>query len=174
MSRSSSNGLSSRKTSSSLFGSVLSNSANSILKHAKGSSRSFDGGSRSLERSKVYSSGKGITASLNKNNDSGRSNETSSTCKGSPDGKPADNEKPDHADYVSGLLYDILQKEVISVRKACNEKDQSLKDKDDAIEVIFLAIYMGPYGFVSPNFNNSSQFLQSWTFIRCWQRRLIP
>lgn len=162
MSRSSSNGLSSRKTSSSLFGSVLSNSANSILKHAKGSSRSFDGGSRSLERSKVYSSGKGITASLNKNNDNGRSNETSSTCKGSSDGKPADNEKPDHADYVSGLLYDILQKEVISLRKACHEKDQSLKDKDDAIEVIFLAgIYMGAYGFVSPHYYNSSQFLQS-------------
>ncbi|KAJ8646401.1 hypothetical protein MRB53_008149 [Persea americana] len=136
LSRSSSNGLSSRKTSSSLFGSVLSNSANSILKHAKGSSRSFDGGSRSLERSKVYSSGKGITASLNKNNDSGRSNETSSTCKGSPDGKPADKEKPDHVDYVSGLLYDILQKEVISLRKACHEKDQSLEDKDDAIEML--------------------------------------
>lgn len=38
-------------------------------------------------------------------------------------------------DYVSGVLYDLLQKEVITLRKACHEKDQSLKDKDDAIEV---------------------------------------
>jgi hypothetical protein len=38
-------------------------------------------------------------------------------------------------DYVSGLLYDMLQKEVIALRKASHEKDQSLKDKDDAIEV---------------------------------------
>jgi hypothetical protein len=36
---------------------------------------------------------------------------------------------------VSGVLYDMLQKEVVSLRKACHEKDQSLKDKDDAIEV---------------------------------------
>lgn len=135
LSRSSSNGLSSRKTSSSLFGSMLSNGASSILKHAKGSSRSFDGGSRSLERSKVYSSGIGIAVSLNKNNDSSRSNETDSMSKGSPDGKSTENEKSDNSDYVSGLLYDMLQKEVISLRKACHEKDQSLKDKDDAIEV---------------------------------------
>jgi hypothetical protein len=38
-------------------------------------------------------------------------------------------------DSVSGVLYDMLQKEVISLRKACHEKDQSLKDKDDAVEV---------------------------------------
>lgn len=152
LSRSSSTGLSSRKTSSSLFGSMLSNGASSILKHAKGSSRSFDGGSRSLERSKVYSSGIGIAVSLNKNNDSSRSNETDSMSKGSPDGKSTENEKSDNSDYVSGLLYDMLQKEVISLRKACHEKDQSLKDKDDAIEVqkrkvkvffFFLAIYSG-------------------------------
>ena len=38
-------------------------------------------------------------------------------------------------DTVSSLLYDMLQKEVIALRKASHEKDQSLKDKDDAIEV---------------------------------------
>lgn len=38
-------------------------------------------------------------------------------------------------DTVSGVLYDMLQKEVINLRKAMHEKDQSLKDKDDAIEV---------------------------------------
>lgn len=48
---------------------------------------------------------------------------------------PMEKLKKENEDYVSGTLYDILQKEVITLRKACNEKDQSLKDKDDAIEV---------------------------------------
>lgn len=39
-------------------------------------------------------------------------------------------------DTVSGLLYDMLQKEVIALRRASYEKDQSLKDKDDAIEML--------------------------------------
>lgn len=48
---------------------------------------------------------------------------------------PTDKSKSEGEDYVSGVLYDILQKEVITLRKACHEKNQSLKDKDDAIEV---------------------------------------
>jgi hypothetical protein len=32
-------------------------------------------------------------------------------------------------------LYELLQKQVVALRKAGHEKDQSLKDKDDAIEV---------------------------------------
>ncbi|AQL00735.1 Microtubule-associated protein 70-1 [Zea mays] len=40
------------------------------------------------------------------------------------------------AETVSGFLYDMLQKEVISLRKSCHEKDQILKDKDDAIEML--------------------------------------
>lgn len=39
-------------------------------------------------------------------------------------------------DTVSGQLYDILQKEVLTLRKACHEKDQSLHDKDNAIEML--------------------------------------
>ncbi|CAA0837413.1 Microtubule-associated protein 70-2 [Striga hermonthica] len=44
--------------------------------------------------------------------------------------------KTDDEDCVSGMLYDMLQKEVMSLRKACDLKDQSLKDKDDAIEML--------------------------------------
>ncbi|CAA0815193.1 Microtubule-associated protein 70-2 [Striga hermonthica] len=44
--------------------------------------------------------------------------------------------KTENEDCVSGLLYDMLQKDVILLRKACHEKDQSLKDKDDAIEML--------------------------------------
>ncbi|MFS8026893.1 putative microtubule-associated protein [Helianthus anomalus] len=39
-------------------------------------------------------------------------------------------------DTVPGLLYDLLQKEVIALRKVGHEKDQSIKDKDDAIEML--------------------------------------
>ncbi|XP_047318113.1 microtubule-associated protein 70-2-like [Impatiens glandulifera] len=42
----------------------------------------------------------------------------------------------EEVDSVSGILYDMLQKEVVMLRKACHEKDQSLKDKDDAIEML--------------------------------------
>ncbi|XP_075490783.1 microtubule-associated protein 70-1-like isoform X1 [Primulina tabacum] len=44
-------------------------------------------------------------------------------------------ERENH-DHVSGMLYDMLQKEVTVLRKSCCEKDQSLKDKDDAIEML--------------------------------------
>jgi hypothetical protein len=50
-------------------------------------------------------------------------------------------------DYVSGALYDLLQKEVIALRKASHEKDQSLKDKDDAIEVRDKLIVHKTYAF---------------------------
>ncbi|KAK3005771.1 hypothetical protein RJ639_016070 [Escallonia herrerae] len=52
------------------------------------------------------------------------------------DGIPIEKTKTQHEDYVSGMLYDMLQKEVITLRKACHEKDQGLKDKDDAIEML--------------------------------------
>ena len=42
-------------------------------------------------------------------------------------------------DSVTGVLYDLLQKEVITLRKAAHEKDQSMRDKDEAIEVAFTA-----------------------------------
>lgn len=52
------------------------------------------------------------------------------------DGHHQDHAKLDKEDYVSGTLYDMLQKEVISLRKVCKEKDQMVKDKDDAIEML--------------------------------------
>ena len=38
-------------------------------------------------------------------------------------------------DIVSSALYDVLQREVISLRSACQEKDQDIKDKDSTIKV---------------------------------------
>lgn len=56
-------------------------------------------------------------------------------------GKTTDRTKLESEDYVSGALYDMLQKEVISLRKVCQEKDQMVKDKDDAIEVYLRSLF---------------------------------
>lgn len=48
----------------------------------------------------------------------------------------------EYEDCVSGMLYDMLQKEVITLRKACHEKDQSLKDKDDVVEMLTRKVEM--------------------------------
>ncbi|GAB4830732.1 hypothetical protein Ancab_004765 [Ancistrocladus abbreviatus] len=42
----------------------------------------------------------------------------------------------DGEDVVSGFLYDRLQKEVICLRKSCEEKDSSLNAKDEEIKIL--------------------------------------
>ncbi|OMO93957.1 Myosin II heavy chain-like protein [Corchorus olitorius] len=123
-----SNGFLSKRSPSSQLRSSLSSST--VLKHAKGTSKSFDGGTRSLDRAKVLLNGAGTNNSFNQPSD------------GTKEGEAPNNEKPndfqpvDTEDNVPAVLYDLLQKEVIALRKAGNEKDQSLKDKDDAIEML--------------------------------------
>ncbi|XP_020095279.1 microtubule-associated protein 70-1-like [Ananas comosus] len=102
-----------------------------IVNHAKGTSKSFDGGSRSL---KALENGAGL--SMNKSSDAFGDKEAHNNWEENPDKKPNEMSSIDLNDCVSGLLYDMLQKEVIILRKACYEKDQSLKDKDDAIEML--------------------------------------
>ncbi|KAG6499601.1 hypothetical protein ZIOFF_039391 [Zingiber officinale] len=109
-------------------------SSSAILKHAKGASKSFDGGTRSLDRSKIIVNGTGLL--LNKSSDSTGDNASHNTWKENPDEKISEFRAVETDDCVSGLLYDILQKEVVTLRKACHEKDQSLQDKDDAIEML--------------------------------------
>ncbi|XVE91939.1 hypothetical protein REPUB_Repub01dG0054300 [Reevesia pubescens] len=123
-----SNGFLSKRSPSSQLRSSLSSST--VLKHAKGTSKSFDGGTRSLDRAKVLLNGAGSNSSFNQ------------PSGGTKEGEAPSNEKPndfqpvDTEDNVPGVLYDLLQKEVIVLRKAGHEKDQSLKDKDDAIEML--------------------------------------
>ncbi|KAG1334868.1 Microtubule-associated protein 70-2 [Cocos nucifera] len=133
ISKSSPNGFLSKRPSFQLRSS-LSSSTSAVLKHAKGTSKSFDGGTRSLDRGKVFANGSGL--SLNKSSDATRENEAHGSWKENPDEKPSELPNLDTDNCVSGLLYDMLQKEVITLRKACYEKDQSLKDKDDAIEML--------------------------------------
>ncbi|KAK7378054.1 hypothetical protein VNO80_03490 [Phaseolus coccineus] len=136
LSSSSSNGYLSRKTSISRSGSLRSNSANVLLKHAKLSSRSYDGGSRNLERERPTSDANRVDNMPTNTNNQIITSETITTHKESANGIPVKNSKAENEDCVSGMLYDMLQKEVISLRKACHEKDQTLKDKDDAIEML--------------------------------------
>jgi Microtubule-associated protein 70 len=129
------NGVFSRRSPSFQMKSSLSASSSMVLKHAKGTSKSFDGGTRSLDRGKVLGNGAGHL--LNRSTDIVGNGEINDAWKPHSDDKPSEGAatNSDSSDMVSGLLYDMLQKEVITLRKSCNEKDQSLKDKDDAIEV---------------------------------------
>ena len=49
---------------------------------------------------------------------------------------PNDFPTVDTENSVPGVLHDLLQKVVIALRKVGHEKDQSLKDKDDANEML--------------------------------------
>ncbi|XP_015895395.1 microtubule-associated protein 70-1 [Ziziphus jujuba] len=113
----------------------LSSSTSSVLKHAKGTSKSFDGGTRSLDRGKVLLNGTSPSFSFNQSCDATKDSEATN-WKGNLDDKPNEFPTVDTEDSVPGVLYDLLQKEVVALRKAGHEKDQSLKDKDDAIEML--------------------------------------
>ncbi|XP_068341017.1 microtubule-associated protein 70-2-like [Pyrus communis] len=119
----SSNGYLYRTKSNLQSGFNRSNSATAILKEAKVSTRSFED-----------ATGKDIMP--NSANDQTEMNEVIGRHEESSNGTLGEQSRREHEDYVSGVLYDMLQKEVVSWRKACHEKDQTLKDKDDAMEML--------------------------------------
>jgi hypothetical protein len=165
-----SNGYLSKRTSNLQYGSLRSNSANTLLKHGKISSRSFDGGSRSLDRGKLIPDASGENGLPTNIRDQTLISETNGTHEESANGMPIEKTKTEHEDYVSGMLYDMLQKEVIYLRKACHEKDQTLKDKDDAIEVRNYELFDFA---ASPNPLSVLDVFSNVKLSRCWQRRLI-
>lgn len=116
--------------------SSLTSSASMMLRHAKGVSKSFDGGTRSLDRGKIMLNGASQNYAPSKSCEASKDTEVQDTPKESPDEKPIERPAADKDDSVPGVVYDLLQKEVIALRKAALEKDQSLKDKDDAIEML--------------------------------------
>ena len=130
-----SNGALSKKAPASQMRHSLSINSTSMLKNSKGTSTSFDGGTRSLDRGKALLNGPG-NYSFNKASDESKEPEPATGWKDSSEEKTQSENTPAASeDSVPGVLYDLLQKEVVSLRKASHEKDQSLKDKDDAIEV---------------------------------------
>ncbi|KAF3509349.1 hypothetical protein F2Q69_00008024 [Brassica cretica] len=131
-----SNGALSKKAPASQMRHSLSINSTSMLKNSKGTSKSFDGGTRSLDRGKALLNGPG-SYSFNKASDESKEPEPATGWKDSSEEKTqSENTQAASEDSVPGVLYDLLQKEVVSLRKASHEKDQSLKDKDDAIEMI--------------------------------------
>lgn len=125
-----SNGFLSKRAPSSLVRPSVSSGSTAILKNARQGSGLSDGGPRSFVTGKV--NGTVPNKSLDTSPERTGNDEAS---KGNSDGKLSEMPDVDTKDCVSGVLYDMLQREVISLRKAGHEKDQSLKDKDDAIEV---------------------------------------
>ncbi|KAL5226186.1 hypothetical protein ABZP36_012825 [Zizania latifolia] len=107
--------------------SSVSTTTTTLVNHAKGASKSFDGGCRSLDRYKGHINRIGMNVST----DSSEDKESNNSDEKANEFTPVESE-----DTVSGLLYDMLQKEVVGLRKACHEKDQILKDKDDAVEIL--------------------------------------
>ncbi|MCE3216912.1 hypothetical protein HAX54_009315 [Datura stramonium] len=129
-----SNGSLSRKTSFQ-SGSSQSNDASSLLKQAKNLSGASDGCSRSEVKEKQVQL---TDQKENGHSDTSREFHSNGIVCAYENGvlNAAEKMKLENKDYVSGALYDILQKEVIVLRRACNEKDHNLKDKDDAIEML--------------------------------------
>ncbi|KAF3612160.1 hypothetical protein DY000_02046632, partial [Brassica cretica] len=133
-----SNGAFSKKAPVSQMRHSLSINSTSVLKNAKGTSKSFDGGTRSLDRGKALLNGPG-NYSFNKPASDDATKEPELAANGwkeTSEEKPQSENPAATEDSVPGVLYDLLQKEVASLRKASHEKDQSLKDKDDAIEML--------------------------------------
>ncbi|GMH27447.1 hypothetical protein Nepgr_029290 [Nepenthes gracilis] len=114
--------------------SSLTSSTSMMLRHAKGVSKSFDGGTRSLDRGKILLNRTSPTYTLNQSSEGAMDDDAQNACQANSDEKQI--QPVDTADSVPGVLYDLLQKEIIALRKAGHEKDQSLKDKDDAIEML--------------------------------------
>ncbi|KAJ3669574.1 hypothetical protein LUZ60_011524 [Juncus effusus] len=103
-----------------------------ILKRGKEASKSFDGAISSDEK----------CPNLNSNsNSNSKSNSDCDSSNGSVVGEETDlklerEEKVSSDDFVSIVFYDVLQREVIALRKSCLERDQCLKDKEISIEIL--------------------------------------
>lgn len=117
-----SNGTLSRKVNSSASSRII--NATSLLKQARNLSGSFESDSTITngDTNEKESQPTQVNGTLNNGISVPSENGTEKS-------------RTEHEDCVSGTLYDMLQKEVITLRKVCHEKDQSLNDKDDAIEV---------------------------------------
>ena len=125
VSRLTSNGYLSKRTTNSPSG-TQSNCVVALLKNVKNPSRSFDGGDKPQGDNPCPTVVNAASNGIDKIQNGSRKDDDHNLVE-----KP----KTDSDDVVSGALYDMLQKEVVTLRKVCHEKAQSIKDKDDAIEV---------------------------------------
>uniref|UniRef100_A0A7N0TCY7 Uncharacterized protein n=1 Tax=Kalanchoe fedtschenkoi TaxID=63787 RepID=A0A7N0TCY7_KALFE len=115
---------------------LRSSGTSSVLKNAKGTSKSFDGGTRSLDRGRAYLNGPVRNYLPVQSSDVTKEVEQNDNWKETTEESTKEFPTAEIEEAVPIVLYDLLQKEVVTLRKASNEKDQSLKDKDDAIEML--------------------------------------
>lgn len=87
------------------------------MRLAKGTSKSFDGGTRSLDWGKVQFNRVGSNHLLNMSRIRDEKTDTGASWKKSFDEKCSEFPNVEKEDCVSGLFYDMLWKEVIALRK---------------------------------------------------------
>lgn len=113
----------------------------SALRNVKEVSRSFDGGDSSkkyLFRNETFQGTFNKKPLVDDTDEKVGIDDVSINKVKEADGNPLSSAEDVDNDSVPGVLYDLLQKEVIALRKACIEKEQGLKDKSSSIEVHFL------------------------------------
>lgn len=110
-------------------------SSNSLLRQVNNMPSTFEGDSRLTRGDRVVAEMSEKDNRLAHGKD-GQNNIIITPCENAGECTLTEKLEREKHDYVSGMLYDMLQKEVAMLRKSCHEKDQSLKDKDDAIEML--------------------------------------
>ncbi|KAA8528995.1 hypothetical protein F0562_033517 [Nyssa sinensis] len=99
-----SNGFLPRRSPSFQLRSTSSSGTSSVLKHAKGTSKSFDGGTRSLDRGKVLLNGVGPNFNLSQSCEGTKDSEVHTSWKVNSDEKPNDFPTVDAEDTVPGVV----------------------------------------------------------------------
>lgn len=116
----------------------------SALRNVKEVSRSFDGGNSSkkyLFRNETFQGTFNKKFLLDDVDDKVEIDDLSINVVKEVDDKPLSPAVDVNNDSVPGVLHDLLQKEVVALRRACIEKEQGLKDKSSSIEVHFLKLF---------------------------------
>lgn len=122
-----------------LKSSSFSRNSASTIKNAKGASRSFDGGRLSdVDQQPIKSFQNSYSDKHPREEANGFCANTASVSIQTKDenGKLLETAGEQGSDSVSVVLYDVLQKEVVALRKACQEKDQDLKDQESFTETL--------------------------------------
>ncbi|KMZ57131.1 microtubule-associated proteins 70-2 [Zostera marina] len=111
----------------------------SALRNVKEVSRSFDGGNSSkkyLFRNETFQGTFNKKFLLDDVDDKVEIDDLSINVVKEVDDKPLSPAVDVNNDSVPGVLHDLLQKEVVALRRACIEKEQGLKDKSSSIEML--------------------------------------
>ncbi|KAF9625240.1 hypothetical protein IFM89_020826, partial [Coptis chinensis] len=130
--KSASNGFLAKRMPSSQSRPSISSGSSTLLKHGKNPSKSFDGGPRSFDRGRVLFNGTVPNSSLNTSSEGTGDGEAS---KANLDEKLSEVPAVGQKDSVSGLLYDMLQKEMLAKKVETLTKAMDVEAKKMRREV---------------------------------------